>query len=57
MFTAQEQQKLREIDAVIARGPYQGQLGLAAELPPAALVLRRQVRHLHPLGRLRRAGL
>ena len=23
MFTAQEQQKLREIDAVIARGPYQ----------------------------------
>ena len=57
MFTAQEQQKLREIDAVIARGPYQDSWDSLQNYRPPRWFCDAKVRHLHPLGRLRRAGL
>ena len=39
------------------RGPVRGRLALARALPGAGVVRGRQVRHLHPLGRLLRAGV
>ena len=39
------------------RRPLRAELGLARPAAHAAVVPRRQVRHLHPLGRLLRAGL
>ncbi len=48
---------LKTVDTAVAAGPVRGRLAVARALRGAGVVPRRQVRHLHPLGRLLRAGL
>ena len=49
--------KVREVEAVVARGPFAPAWTSPREVPDTRLVPRRQVRHLHPLGPLLRARL
>ena len=49
--------KVREVEIVAAQGPFAPNWDSLGALPGARLVPGREVRHLHPLGRLLRAGV